>query len=82
MVLTVGSTSSPTPTPTPSASPTPTPSASPAPAPSGATVKNDIDQMPGWENCTVCAGAGAAGPSAVYSMTQNVLSPALDGKSA
>jgi len=45
-------------------------------------VKSDIDQMPGWENCTVCAGAGAAGPSAVYSMAENVLSPALDGKSA
>lgn len=88
MVLTVGNSSAPTPTPTPSASPTPTPSASPTPstsptpAPSGATVKSDIDQMPGWENCTVCAGAGASGPSAVYSMAENVLSPALDGKSA
>jgi hypothetical protein len=74
MVLTVGSSSAPTPTPTPSTSPTP--------APSGATVRSDIDQMPGWENCTVCAGANAAGPSAVYSMTENVLSPALDGKAA
>lgn len=82
MVLTVGSSPSATPTPTPSASPTPTPSSSPAPTPSGATVKSDIDQMPGWESCTVCAGANAAGPSAVYSMTENVLSPALDGKSA
>jgi hypothetical protein len=79
MVLTVGSSASPTPT--PSASPTPTPSASPTPAP-GTTVKSDIDQMPGWENCTVCAGANAAGPSAVYSMSQNMLSPAVDGKSA
>jgi len=76
MVLTVASSSSPTPTPTPSASPTP------SNAPAGATVKSDIDQMPGWENCTVCAGANAAGPSAVYSMTENVLSPALDGKAA
>jgi hypothetical protein len=82
MILTVGSSSSPTPTPTPSASPTPTPSSSPTPAPAGATVKSDIDQMPGWENCTVCAGANAAGPSAVYSMAENVLSPALDGKAA
>lgn len=70
MLLTVGS------------SPTPSPTPSPSPAPSGTTVKSDIDQMPGWENCTVCAGAGAAGPSAVYSMSQNVLSPAIDGKSA
>jgi hypothetical protein len=76
MILTVGSSSAPTPTPPPSASPTP------SSAPSGATVKSDIDQMPGWENCTVCAGANAAGPSAVYSMAENVLSPALDGKSA
>ncbi|HEY1939244.1 MAG TPA: hypothetical protein VGJ33_15025 [Candidatus Angelobacter sp.] len=70
MLLTVGS----------SASPTPTPVSSPIP--SGAIVKPDIDQMPGWENCTVCAGANAAGPSAVYSMSQNVASPALDGKAA
>ncbi|HET8891910.1 MAG TPA: hypothetical protein VFQ41_23630 [Candidatus Angelobacter sp.] len=76
MILTVVSSSSPTPTPTPSASPTP------STAPSGATVKSDIDQMPGWESCTVCAGANAAGPSATYSMTENVLSPALDGKAA
>jgi hypothetical protein len=68
MTLTVGS----------SASPTPTPST----APSGATVKSDIDQMPGWENCTVCAGANAAGPSAVYSMAENVTAPSLDGKAA
>jgi hypothetical protein len=74
ILLTVGSSTAP--------SPTPTPVPSPTPAPSGATVKSDIDQMPGWENCTVCAGAGAAGPSAVYSMTQNMLSPALDAKSA
>jgi hypothetical protein len=79
MTLTVGSSSFPTPTPTPTA--TPTPSATPTPA-AGAVVKKDIDQMPGWENCTVCAGAGAAGPVAVYSMAENVLSPSLDGKSA
>jgi len=53
MTLTVGSSASPTPTPAPSASPTP------SSAPSGATVNSDIDQMPGWENCTVCAGANA-----------------------
>jgi hypothetical protein len=73
MTLTVGSSSSPAPT--PSASPTPS-------SPAGATVKIDIDQMPGWENCTVCAGANAAGPSAVYSMAENLTSPSLDGKAA
>ena len=76
MTLTVGGASSPSPTATPSASPTP------SNAPAGAIVKTDIDQMPGWENCTVCAGANAAGPSAVYSMAENLASPSLDGKSA
>jgi hypothetical protein len=53
----------------------------PAP-PSTATVLSNIDQMPGWASCTVCAGANAAGTVATFSMTENVLSPSLDGKSA
>src|SRR5205807_6765748 len=49
--LTVSGTApAPTPTPTPS----PTPASFPAP-PSNAVVKSNIDQMPGWESCTVCA---------------------------
>ena len=52
----------------------------PAP-PSTATVKSDIDQMTGWQSCTVCAGAGGNGPVAIYSMVQNQASPSLDGKS-
>jgi hypothetical protein len=75
-LLTVGSASNPTPTPTPAATPTP------GGAPAGAIVKSDIDQMTGWQDCTVCAGAGSNGPSAVYSMNENVLSPSLDGKAA
>src|SRR6476646_6748013 len=48
LTLTVsGSTPSPTPTPTPVALPTP---------PSIAVIKSNIDQMTGWESCTVCAG--------------------------
>lgn len=66
--------SSPTPTPTPVA-------ALPAP-PSTAVVKSNIDQMTGWESCTVCAGANAAGPVAIYSMVENQASPSLDGASA
>ena len=89
---------SPSPTPTPTATPTPTPAPSPSPSPSAsptpspdpglpsppanATTFNDIDQLAGWQSCTVCAGAGANGPTAIFSMTQNVLSPAIDGKSA
>jgi hypothetical protein len=71
--LTVSGTS-PTPTPTPVA-------ALPAP-PSTAVVKSNIDQMTGWESCTVCAGANAAGPVATYSMVENQASPSLDGASA
>lgn len=49
--------------------------------PVGTTISN-IDQMTGWQNCTVCAGAGGSGPSASFSMTQFVSSPAMDGQSA
>src|SRR6185437_13118436 len=89
-----GTTASPTPTPTPSptptASPSPTPSASPSPTPTSglptppatAIVKSDIDQMASWESCTVCAGANAAGPVAIFSMAENILSPSLDSKAA
>ncbi|HEY2116123.1 MAG TPA: hypothetical protein VGJ51_13585 [Candidatus Angelobacter sp.] len=69
--------STPAPTPTPS----PTPTALPAP-PSTAVVKSNIDQMTGWESCTVCAGANAAGPVAIYSMVENQASPSLDGLAA
>src|SRR5689334_20710517 len=54
------SVSSTSPTPTPTPAPTPTPVSSlPAP-PSTAVIKANIDQMTGWESCTVCAGANAA----------------------
>lgn len=38
--------------------------------------------MTGWASCTTCAGANGSGPSATYKMTQNILSPSLDSKSA
>jgi hypothetical protein len=63
----------PTPTPPPTSLPTP---------PAGAITKSDIDQMTGWQSCTVCAGAGGSGPVATYSMVQNQASPSMDGKSA
>jgi hypothetical protein len=84
VTVTVSGTSpTPTPTPTPKPSPTPTPTPNPGlpVPPSTAVIKADIDQMTGWQGCTVCAGAGGSGPVATFSMTQNVLSPALDGKS-
>jgi len=66
--------------------PTPTPTPTPAPGlptpPSTAVIKGNIDQMAGWESCTVCAGANAAGPVATYSMVENQASPSLDGASA
>lgn len=70
--------SAPTPTPTPS--PTPVPGL-PAPPANAVTISN-IDQMPSWASCTVCAGANANGPVAVFSMVENQASPSLDGKSA
>jgi hypothetical protein len=60
--------------------PTPVPGL-PAP-PSTAVTKSDIDQMTGWASCTVCAGANANGPVAIYSMVENQATPSLDGKSA
>jgi hypothetical protein len=64
-----------------SGSTTPPPSGLPAP-PSTAVVKANIDQLTGWESCTVCAGINASGPVATYSMVENQASPSLDGRSA
>lgn len=58
----------------------PTSSGLPAP-PSTAVIKSGIDDMTGWQSCTVCAGINASGPVAIYSMTQNQASPSLDGSS-
>ncbi|HEY2499147.1 MAG TPA: hypothetical protein VGK24_18965 [Candidatus Angelobacter sp.] len=71
--------SAPVPTPTPTATPTP---GSLPPPPVGAVTKSNIEQMPAWSSCTVCAGANAAGPVAVFSMVENQASPSLDGNSA
>jgi hypothetical protein len=79
LTLTVSGTT-PTPRPTPTPSPTPVP---PLPAPpSTAVVHSNIDQLTGWESCTVCAGAGGNGPAATFSLVQNQASPSMDGKSA
>jgi hypothetical protein len=67
------------PTPTPTPTPTPNPGL-PAP-PATAVTKVDIDQMTGWQSCTVCAGAAGSGPVATFAMAQNQASPAMDGKS-
>jgi hypothetical protein len=79
-VTTGTGTPSPTPTPAPTATPTPVPGL-PAP-PVNALVQSDIDQMTGWQSCTTCAGAGGNGPTANFSMAQNVASPSMDGKAA
>ena len=42
----------------------------------------NIDQMSGWQSCTVCAGYGGNGSVAPYSMKQNISSPSMDGRSA
>jgi len=63
------------------AAPPPPTGGLPAP-PAGAVTKSNIEQMTGWENCTVCAGSGGSGPVAVFSMVENQASPSLDGNSA
>jgi hypothetical protein len=50
--------------------------------PSGSTQRTQIQAMPGWGSCTVCAGIGANGPVAYYSLYQNQNSPSLSGRSA
>jgi hypothetical protein len=50
------------------------------PASAQTTVSN-IDQMTGWQSCSTCAGYGGNGPVTTHSMTQNLASPSLDGKS-
>jgi hypothetical protein len=58
-------------------------STSTAPAvPSNAKTFYNIDQMSGWQSCTVCAGAGANGPVAQYSLVQGISNPSMDGSSA
>jgi len=49
--------------------------------PGGAIVQSNIQQMPGWESCTVCAGAGGSGPSAAFGTQQGISSPSLSGAS-
>jgi len=44
--------------------------------PSTATTFSDIEEMSGWDSCTDCAGGGE---NALFSMTQNISSPSLDG---
>ena len=61
--------------------PPPPPASLPTP-PAGAITMSNIDQMTGWQSCTVCAGAGGNGPVATYSMVQNQASPSMDGRSA
>lgn len=48
---------------------------------SGGKTYSDIEEMSGWQSCTVCAGIGANGPVAKYSMTQHRGSPSMDGDS-
>jgi hypothetical protein len=50
--------------------------------PTGSKTFSKIEQMSGWQNCTVCAGIGANGPVAKYSMTQGISNPSMDGNAA
>jgi len=57
------------------------PASSPV-APANAVTHSAIQAMPGWESCDVCAGIGANGPQAAYSMVENQVSPSLSGSAA
>jgi hypothetical protein len=57
-------------------------SSSVSPVPSNAITKSEIQNMTGWQSCTVCAGIGGNGPVATFSMTQFQASPSLSGSSA
>jgi len=48
--------------------------------PANAVTKTEIQTMSGWESCSICAGIGANGPVAGFSMVQTQ-SPSLSGKS-
>lgn len=50
--------------------------------PANATVKSQIEDMSGWQSCSVCAGANGNGPVANFSMQQFQSSPSLDGGSS
>ncbi len=50
--------------------------------PGGTKNYTDINRMGGWDSCDKCAGAKGDGATAVHVMSQNISSPALDGKSA
>ena len=42
----------------------------------------DIDQLPAWDSCNSCAGAGGVGAQISYSMSEGVNSPSIDGNAA
>jgi len=46
------------------------------------SVVSNIDDKTGWTSCSQCAGPGGTGIFADNSLTQNVVSPSLDGNSA
>jgi hypothetical protein len=50
--------------------------------PPNAIKKSEIQNMGGWQSCTVCAGIGGSGPVATLSMAQFQKSPSLSGSSA
>jgi hypothetical protein len=49
--------------------------------PSTAKVFSLIEDLTGWESCSVCAGAGGNGPTTPHWMAQFQTTPSLDGSS-
>lgn len=46
-----------------------------------AQTKTQIQRMPGWQQCTSCAGKAGTGPTSSISTTQGIRSPSLSGSS-
>jgi hypothetical protein len=42
---------------------------------------SNLDQVTGWKSCDACSGQFQTGPTVIRTVTQNITSPSMDGKS-
>lgn len=49
--------------------------------PTGGTTHSNLDQVTGWSSCDACSGINQQGPTVSRSVTYNVKSPSMDGRS-
>ena len=48
----------------------------------GTVAIPNIQNMPGWQSCSSCAGKGGVGPNVPHSITQKIKSPSMDSEAA